>query len=380
MRLRSLSATAAMCYEGCPKRYEAEHLDRAPSVSGSAANLGTACHLVAQRWVDELHYLKDPIDEDAVQALWDQSYWRMFRTGDRYNEGLDMIQKWVRRQDWKGRTVLSTETKRHFALETSIGLIPFNYIMDREDLLDGGDVEVIDYKTYSMPVQPEDLRNRIQSRAYALAAWLAHPTAKRIWVTFDLFRYDPVGVVFSAEECKDTLRYFHALAERIIEDDDPAEILGDDCRWCVRRNICRTLNAHIEAAGDPFTVLEVDKLAEKRFAAVIARKALDTQIQELDDQLHAHLVNNQASEEVAGEYVVSIGHPRRRVVDNERLATLLPPEVFGTIATVGPRAVDELLRSGKIDSETASRVRQTMKWTQGKGTVNVRRATHRAVS
>jgi RecB family exonuclease len=374
MKLRSLSATAANTYESCPRRFQAEHLDRAPSLSGAAANLGTACHRVAQRWVEEDHYRR-PFDGDVLRILWDESYWRLFRDGTRYDEGLGMIERWAKRQNWEGRTVLSTEHKRSFTLDTSIGPVPFNYIMDREDELEDGDIEVVDYKSISMPVQPSDLKNRLQSRAYALAAWLEHPNARRIWVTFDLFRYDPVGIVFTASECEDTHRYFLALAERIIADDQAEEILGNDCRWCVRKDVCATLNAHIDAAGETLAITDLRHLAEKRFGAAIARKALDSQLEELDAQLLAHLVKNDTEEEVVPGYVVRISRSRRRVVDNSRLAQLLPPEIFGRLATVGPSAVDELLKAGELDADTASLVRQTMRWTQGKGTVDVRRAT-----
>lgn len=369
-----MSATATQTWESCPARWLVEHYDRAPSVPGSAASLGTACHEVSQRWVEEGHY-RGAVDDAVVGALWEDAYWRNFRDGSRYNEGLKLVLTWAHRQDWTGRTVLSTEQKRFFILDTSIGPIPFNYIMDRVDRHDDGDIEVIDYKSLSLPVQPSELHERVQSRAYALAAWLENPTARRVWVTFDLYRYDPVGTVFTAEECEDSRRYFHSVAERIIATEAPApEILGPECRWCVRKFVCPTLNKHIETAGDTIAASDLTAAAERRFNLKAARQALDSQLAELDDALLTHLVKNGLEEEVLGSFVVSVNQSRRRVVDNGSLASLVPAEIFARMASVGVTAVDELIKSGELDDETASLVRRTMSWNQGARTVNVRRA------
>ena len=374
MRIRSLSATGALTYESCPKRYQVERFERAPQKPGSAASLGSACHEVAQRWVERGFYLMDPIPRDEIQPLWNASYWKLFSDSSRYSEGLELINKWIESQDWRGRTVLSTETMQWFFLETSIGPIPFNYILDRIDLLDNGDIEVIDYKTIMRPLQPQQLHDMIQSKCYALAAYLAHPTAKRIWVTFDLFRYDTVGTVFTAEECQDTLAYLHALAERMIADDNPEEIINDDCRWCMRSMECETLANYINAAGTLLASGSPEEIAQHRFRLNNAAKTIDNQIKEMDRVLIEHLCRQEQETLVLGDLEVMVTRSRRREVDTQALATILDPATLASLSNIGPSSIDALLKDGNLDPLTATRIRQTIRWKTGEQTIKVKKA------
>lgn len=377
MELKSLSATAANVYELCPARYQAEMCAKAPSISGSAANLGTALHRTAQRWVEEGHYLAVMAPEKAermLRALWDESYWSCFADRARYEEGWDLLLKWHARQDWTGRTVLSTEVKKNFTLTTSAGPIPFNYIMDRVDQFEDGDIEVIDYKSVMVPLTSDDLKQRLQPRAYALAAHLEHPGARRIWVTFDLFRHEPVGVVFTAEECEMTLAYLHALAERILADNEPAEILNSDCRWCIRKTECTKLRDHIRHAGSGI-VAGLAENVERRAELDAAKAAIETQLRDLDQAIMDELSQQGLDEAEVGEYRVVLSAPRRRVVDGAAISHHVDYDTFVRLSSVSVTALDGWLRSAAIDAETASLVRRAVAWRYGQRGVRVKRLT-----
>jgi len=181
MEPKSLSASSSAVFELCPARFKAENLNRSPDIDNDAASLGTACHEVCELWVADGHYLLNLAQSDIeriIGELYEAAYWKVMADRERYDEGLALCMKWVERQDWTGRTVLTTEVKKYFEVPTSIGPIPFNYIMDRMDRMDDGDIEVVDYKTVMAPVQPDDLKKRIQPRAYALAAQIEHPDAQ----------------------------------------------------------------------------------------------------------------------------------------------------------------------------------------------------------
>lgn len=378
MRPKSLSASAAGVYELCPSRYATEIILRPPSSSGSAANLGTACHRVFQLWIDrDLYNLyPSPPDDDAKSALrvlWDETYWDLFADAARYDEGLRLCERWLERQVWTSRTVLTTEHKESFNLDTSAGLIPFNYIMDRVDRHDDGDIEVIDYKSVSFPVQPEELKVRIQSRAYALAAHLKYPDAKRIWVTFDLLRFDPIGIVFTRDEAEETLAYLHALAERILADNDPIEQLNPECRWCLRKTECKTLQEHVVSAGRKLHFGTIDEAVERRAELDYAEKAIKAQLSELDALIMAHLTTEGIEELSTGPYTVGLTSSRRRQVDAQGLAQLLPYEVFAPIASISVTGLDDLLKGGGVDAETASLIRRCVAWRYGAKSLSFKR-------
>lgn len=374
MDLRSLSASSAAVYELCPSRYEYEYADRHGSPSGDAANLGTACHYAFQTWVEaEYHKYPPPNPATKINQLFDAKYDQLFSDDRRRREGHTLCQKWLKRQDWRGRTVLSTEAKGEFQLNTSLGPIPFRYIRDRVDLHDDGDVEVIDYKSVVMPVSAEELRLRIQSRAYALVTWLEHPTARRIWVTFDLLRYEPIGIVFTAEECEATLGYLHLLAERIIADTAPEETINEQCRFCSKKTACCALRNIMDGhVPDPRTATAEDLLV-MRARLDSAKGAIANMLSDYDDEIRRLIEATDEDTLEAGDYVASLTAPKRRVVDVERLSALLTPEEFARLASVNVGGVDDLLRDGNLEPSLASQVRQTMVWRHGSPTVKVKR-------
>lgn len=368
----SLSASSATCYELCPARWKAEWLHKGQGISGSAANLGSALHKVVQVWVEHNYHL-DPPDYpvDVMRALWLDAYSELFPDHSRYEEGWELLVKWMDRQDWTGREVLSTETKKNFTLNTSAGPIPFNYIMDRVDRLANGDIEIIDYKSVMAPVTTDNLKERIQPRCYALAAHLEYPEARRIWVTFDLFRHDTVGVVFSREECEATLEYLHALAERILADNEPKEVLNPECRWCLRKAECETLNDHVRHAGS-LIVGDFDDAVLRRAELFYAKQAIEAQISELDELIVGHLSEQERDMAEVGPYRVSLTSPRRRVVDAKLLADQLDYSTFASLATIPVTGLDEILKSGELSAEEASLLRQAISWRHSRRGVTIK--------
>lgn len=355
---KSLSATSIQAYEECPARFRVEYVERAPSPSGAAASLGTSCHTAMEVWVADGHYQKDyPDPMSVMKGIYDEAYWAVFADSSRYDEGLGLVRKWLKRQDWSDREVLSTEAKLNFKLKTSAGLIPFNYIMDRMDLRRNGDIEVIDYKSLSMPVAPEQLKHKIQARCYALAAQLEHPDAERIWVTFDMLRFDPVGIVFSKEENRGTWKYLHAVAERIIADTEAPETLGEGCRYCIRKSVCASLAAHT-AAGGPLGISDPIAAAEARYRIQSALGGLRRQLDELDAVLLAHCQADEITGFDAGPVSVAVSVTGRRGVDAERVAQVVGGDVMMKYGELKISTIDELLKSNDIDDEQKSAVRQ----------------------
>lgn len=370
---KSLSATSIQAYEECPKRWEAEYLTRAPMPSGAAASLGTACHEAIERWVAEDYYKVDSSLEaqwSVMAALYDQAYWAVFSDSSKYDEGVKLLKSWLARQDWSGREVLSTEVKRSFAIATREGNIPLNYIMDRMDRLSNGDIEVVDYKTLSMPLSPEALKHKIQARVYALAAQLEHPDAERIWVTFDMLRFEPVGVVFTKAENRETWTYLHALAERILSDSDPREQLGSGCRFCIRKTSCESVLKH-GAAGGSLGIADPSAAAMKRHDLAAAKSAIEQAIKELDEFLVEHCRENDLLGFDAGDFEVTMSVVGRRQAETSTIAAIVGPDMIARYGDIKISAVDNLLKGDELTSEQKSQVRQAIRKVYGEPSVKI---------
>lgn len=374
----SLSASSLQVYETCSARWKAEYLDRARGLAGDPANLGTAVHAVLERWVAQNFYranVQAPMSytNECVQALWDEEYSKLFDDQRRYAEGLQLCLGWVHRQDWSGRTVLTTETKKEIPLPTSIGPIPLRFVCDRVDRLDNGEIEVVDYKTLIRPVQPDDLRKRLQARLYSMAARTLYPDAPRIWVTFDLIRYDSVGVVFTRDDDVATWSYIKSLAERIIADDGTGETMNTDCRYCVRRFNCESLTSHL-AAGGPLGITDGHDAADRRLTLDAAAKALRGMVDELDTVILEHCEREGLTNFVTDNgTAVKIGAKKTRSIDSAMAARVVGPELVAQHGKLGVTVVDQLLKEKTLTDEQKAGLRALIRSQYGNPSVSTDR-------
>lgn len=355
----TLSASAVQTFLDCPAKFKAQSIEKADDLSGSAASLGTACHQAIQSWVEFEHHKGTYTDDWSVmKAFWDEAYWALFSDAKRYTEGMNLLKKWLARQDWSDREVVSTENKQFFMLPFSGGTIKFNYIMDRLDKRKrDGAPEVIDYKTLSQPVQPSDLKRKVQSRVYALAAQLLYPTAERVWVTFDMLRYDSVGVVFTKEENRATWLFLKKVAEDIFASDGSAETINEGCRWCIRKTICKTLNNHAIHGG---TLALTDPViaAERYFTLQNQIGGLKTAADDLEKVVLAWMKEQDTDTLDTPNLDVKVGVSGRRHIDPERLATIIGPDVMLKYSNINVTSVDEIIRTENLTDAQKSLVRQ----------------------
>lgn len=355
---QTFSASAIETFLNCPAEYNAQIINRAQDLSGSAASLGTTCHQAIESWLVGNHYLAGHQNEWVVmKAFYDEAYWANFADSKRYAEGEKLLRKWLARQDWSNRTVVSVEERKQFSLPTSVGLIPVTYIRDRLDLRADGVPEVIDVKSLSMPLQPEDLKRKIQARIYAVATQLEYPEAERIWVTFDMLRYDSIGIVFTKAENRATWLYLRRVAEEIIASDGSRETINPTCRWCIRKSICKTLHTHT-VHGGTLGITDVAWAAQQLEDARNIIGGLKSTEADLEKIVIDGMRAAEQTEFTAGELEVSVGISGRRHIDPQMLATLVGEEIMVKYGTINVSNVDLMLKTEALDDATRSRVKQ----------------------
>lgn len=373
----SFSASSAESFEQCPARWVAENHHRTPSVNNTAAALGTACHAAMEVWVRDGHWAKPYPDQmEIMSRLFEAEYWKLFVDAHRFQEGLDLLKRWLARQDWSDIEILSTETKKHFVLPVDGHDIRFNYIMDRVDFrISTGEIEIVDYKTLSRPLKPEQIRHKLQARVYALAAQLEYPDVRRVWVTFDMLRYDPVGVAFTKEENQGTWHYLKALLRRVLamNETDAPEILGSWCRFCVRKHQCQTLQRHV-AGGGPLGITDPKAAALKRVEIAGAIDGLTAQLAELDEVVLQYMEKNDLQSFPIGDNLeAAVSISARRSIDQARLEAIVGPEIFSRYGSVSMKNLDEMLKVENLTDEQKSRVRQLVTRNYGAPFVSVRK-------
>ena len=223
-----------------------------------------------------------------------------------------------------------------------------------------GEQMVRTHNTVGMPIQPEDLKKRIQPRVYALAAAIKYPDRPAYWVSYDLLRYDVVGAKFTREDNVETYRYLQSVYGRILADDGSTERLNPECRFCVRAPVCDTLTKHV-AGGGILSISDPHEAADRRALLDYAKGAIDRQIKELDEFLLAWAQTEGILEFKTDTTEVKITASSRREVDSERAAKVVGPEVMMRYGKLQLKDVDYLLKNGGLDSDTRSELKQLIR-------------------
>lgn len=373
---RTLSASSLQVAALCMVRWKAEYMDRVPSVSNSAADIGTACHGGLEKYV-KLVYI-DKTHEPGWQllkGLYDIAYIETFGNADtdtpEYVDGLAMVQKWFKRTDFDGVEVLSVEDKEPMEIPVEYQgqrtTVTFNYIMDRLDRLGEGHYRVVDYKSIRVPIDPEDLENKIQARVYALAVQRKFPDAKKVQVVFDLLRHNPVGVVFSFDENMKTAHYIMAEAQRIVDTDETTirPNLNMECGYCVVKASCSLMQTNIAAGG--IHSLTSDERVDLTVKLQAQAKGIKILLEELDDLLlreaHSKGVLDWTTEN--GKYDVEVKVPNRRAVDSSAVARILGPELFGKLGTITLGKLDDIVKDLSVDESIREEVKKQIYMTNG---------------
>ena len=374
---KSLSATAIANFEGCPARYVAESFHKVPSMSGDAAQVGTVIHAGLEEFVREAFLVKgtDPALEFLIDSC-REPYRAAFGSDDKYWSDVEwMAVRWHERTVplLEKREVLSVETKNAFALKTSAGDIPVNYIFDRIDRLPDGSVEVTDYKSIRARLAPADLEGKIQPRLYALAAQLEHPDAESVWVNFDLLRHDPIGFKFTREQNRDTFRHLKHVAEQVIATDieAPPETINPDCRWCLKKLTCSALQANV-LAGTSLAISDPLEAAKLRVRLDQQAKALALAVDELDSIILGSAKEQDVTEFEDDEVYVSIGGRRTRSIDPKAVAEVIPPEVMAKYSGLTVTNFDKMLKDDDLDPQQKSLLGGLVSWKSGASSVSVK--------
>lgn len=379
MEPKSFSASSLNVAELCLARYEAENHKRLPSMSGKAADTGTAVHGALEHFVKGVFLDKEFEwnNKKLLTDLYKISYVETFNSADletpEFYDGLELTNRWHERTEITDQ-VLSCEVKENFPLNTSLGRIPFNYIWDRSDQIDEVTYRVVDYKTVRLPISPEEMKRRIQPRAYALAAQIKWPHAEKIWVTYDLLRHDPVGAVFTRDDNAAFWAYLKRAAERIISTPEgkSPETLNPECRFCIRKAQCGTLSQAI-TGGTIFSITANDA-ARRKLEIVSQIKALESLDAELDQILLKEAEAENKIDWVVDDVIVEITASKRRNVNSNAVANIVGPALTSKYGNFTLGNVDKMLKENELNEAQKTELRNLIgiKWGQPSAKVKPR--------
>lgn len=384
---KTLSASSLQVWTLCPDRWVAEYLNRAPSFSNSAADVGTAFHGGAELFVKALFVDKthDPAtmtrkqQKELLITFYQMSYIQTFGTADmeteEYKDGFQLTMRWFERTDLTTKPmkgVESTELKETITVpfnhpDGTVHQLNFNYIMDRVDQIEDTVWEVVDYKTIRVPLQPEDLENKIQARAYALAIQIKHPEATRVIVTFDQIRHEPISLEFTRDDNIAFWRFLTEETQRIIDtaESDARPRLNPECGFCVKKFTCPLMQRNIAAGG--IHALSVDESIDLVAKLKAQIKANERIVSDLEDIVFRHAAETDTLHWETGDggYEVEVGVGRRRTFPAHKAAEIMGPELFAQMGSMTLGNLEKIMKDESLPKGMRDKLGELIAWTNG---------------
>jgi hypothetical protein len=357
----TISASSLEVAAKCMARYKASMLDKGSGFGHPAAMLGTVLHGALEAFTDPDYVKTGNWEWDHLYECYLNSWRAVFgedMKSDWFSDGRMILQKWYNRSDQQSDIqdvdIISREVKKNFLVPyvDSVGekqTTPCNYIIDRLDQLDEDVFRVVDYKSQRQPLNPGDLKSKMQARLYALAIQIEYPAAKEIWVQFDFLRYDRVAVLFSRDDNAETWRHIKRELQKIIDtpENDPPETLNSECKYCVRKFTCKALQSNIRVGG--IFSLGMDELAVIYDQMKGQVEGIKSVLDDIELQLLRHAEAEDMLEWETPTHRMKVTAGKRRKINRTLMAQILGPELMAEYGRLLVGDIDLLRKDPRLN-------------------------------
>jgi putative RecB family exonuclease len=340
-----MSATRMQMYLTCKWKYYCNyvlHLPRKPNVS---FKLGIAVHdslaLAGDIWkaqekftVDDIAKIKEMYNKIAArEGIADTNI---------YHEGLAMVMSRV--NNFANGTILTIEDK--FRVTTDEGVL-LTGAMDKVEEINEDTILVVDYKTSKYFETASELKSDIQLSVYDVVASIKYPHYKRIILSLDYLRSEPVYTYRTIDERKGFMEYMLAIyAEMLkLKKEKCVPTLNDMCNWCDFTDNC---TAYQEAmAGKSFIKKKPEEYNNeelvKDYLDVKSRKRiLDNRERQLKEYILEKIQSDE--EDLIGQgKVLYIRQNGSTTYDPKSVYESMPLDEFLNVIKVSKQGVDEFL-------------------------------------
>jgi len=379
-----LSASRLKMAQDCPLQYHLHyeqpnadavalkmkdnHRDR-----GQASRLGNNVHDALEEWRrPDPETGKTPKPSfGRLMRLYEEAHAGRETDFDVYEDGKRMLKRWFDRRGRDPVRVLYVERpigshQAPHVLSTGVPVFGFiDLIIEHKD----GTIEVIDYKTQRLDITQAEADNSVQAGIYLAVAsewWPDRP----LQFTFDLQRHGTVTTVWTDERLAEFKVWLRGQWDAVLAIDstntfDVPATIGKGCTWCAYTEICPTAqNLMQNGAWDlivPSTENDLDALLDERATIKASKAMLDKRLKAIDDHIKGDVFDRSMKPEECvletEKWSVEWREQTRRSYNGSDLVDLLPPKVFGTIASVSNTAVDRILPI--LPDDVADAVRRT---------------------
>ena len=348
-----MSATRMKMYLDCKWRYWCNYVLRLPRKPNVSFKLGIAVHealaLAGQIWMS-----KEKFDKSDIEKIKDRYNKVAAKEGiadtNIYHDGMQMVLSRVK--SFVNGKILTIEDK--FNVATNEGVM-LTGAMDKVEELHDDTILVTDYKTSKYQETSGELKSDIQLSVYDAVAHIKYPGYKRIILSLDYLRANPVYTYRTEAERENFLNYMLAIYKemRQLKEEKAVPTLNDMCNWCDFTDNC---TAYSEALSSKTFIKKKpeDYNEEELVKDYLDIKSKKRILDNREKQLKFYILEKIRSEEqdlLGSGKRIYIRQNSSTVYDPRTVYENVPLDVFLDVISVSKRDLDNYLIKNSTNKE-----------------------------
>jgi len=348
-----MSATRMNMYLQCLWKYYCNYVLRLPKKPNTSFKLGISVHealaMAGEIWMAKEKFDKEDIER--IKGLYNKvAAQEGIADTNIYHEGMQMVMS--RLKSFVNGKILTIEDK--FNVVTDEGVV-LTGAMDKVEELRDDTILVTDYKTSKYFETYDELKADIQLSVYDAVAAIKYPGYKRIILSLDYLRGDPVYTYRTASEREGFVNYMLAIYKemRKLKKDKAVPTLNDMCSWCDFTDNC---TAYQEAlSGKLFIKRKPENYSDeelvKDYLDIKSKKRI---LDGREKQLKLYILEKIKSEEqdlIGSGKRLYIRQNSSTAYDARTVYENVPLDVFLSMVSVSKKELDEYLTKNPVRKE-----------------------------
>ena len=358
-----ISATRINSFLSCKQKYWFSYHEKLPKISNPAFRLGTAVHVALEFagniWMKNNGFSKE--DVETILKEYDRvSIEEGIEDLNVHSEGKRLVKARVN-NFMVGTKLIGLETKFGFGFDgkglnvkTKDGVNLIGAI-DKIEEIDEDTLLIVDYKTSKTAPTSDQLRHEPQLSIYDFVASKLWPGYKRIILSFDLLRSEPLYTYRTKEERYEFEEYIKVIYDQMMElkPENVKASLNIFCPWCDYRDYCGTYKKACSKATYKFlptTNYTNNKLLKEWGSVRSTKKILENRERELG-MIIMEKIKREFKNVASDEEEVYIRQNSRTSYDLNSVYRAVPSDDFHNLVNVNKKALENYMISNPVVKE-----------------------------
>lgn len=355
-----ISATRINTFLSCKQKYWFSYHEKLPKMSNAVFMLGLAVHsaleFAGNIWMEKGKFSKT--DVKAILEEYDKvAVIEGVKDLDIHAIGKLLVKSRIN-DFMTGTKLIGLETKFGFGgdlqIETKDGVKLIGAI-DKIEEIDSDTLLIVDYKTSKTAPTADQLRNDPQLSIYDFVASKLWPQYKRIILSLDLLRLEPIYTYRTAEDRYEFEEYIKIIYDQMVglKPENVKASLNLFCPWCDYKDYCGTYK---KACSNtvykflPTTDYTNDQLIQEWGSVKSTKKILESRERELS-MIMMEKIKRGAKNLVGEKEEVYVRQNARTTYDLESVHRIVPVDDFHRLVNINKKSLEGYMMSNPVIKE-----------------------------